>query len=560
MISYKNKYKKYKKKYLFLKKKMATDISGQFQPLKYYEYETKKFIKQKYEYDLENIRECKNNKNYGRNFQSNSKFKKFDQIFYHAGDYEDFEKYGLEPVKKYFNEYNRRKIDLSKNLYKDFDIKISKLFNDIDYEAIKNSFNYYFNKLKKCIFVAIKDNKLLIFLPFSNANYKNDFAQYLYLDEKDRQNLQELQLLKEKKIKNSNDKKRLLVLQDLTYKRIDKFNKDNKKKVLHNRSKWVANNCLFRNNFPEYEGEKLIPEYEWFLLNLLKNRKVPDMMFYLNVRDHLYLKDDLTEPYNNIYESDNIKMDSKYIHKSYFPLLSIGSKELYSDISIPTPDDIQRISEVLFARTCNKSYSKEENKNLELNWNNKKNKAIFMGKATGCGLNIETNMRLKAASISQKYPEYLKVGITHWNWRLKKEGNAPIKLINSKDFNFKLSKPISRKEISEYKYILYIDGHVSAWRLSFDLSYNSVVLLVESKYYLWFSKLLKPYEHYVPVKSDLSDLIDQIKWCKKNDKKCQEITQNAKIFYDTYLSKEGMFDYMQSLFVKLSYKFKKQFI
>ena len=284
------------------------------------------------------------------------------------------------------------------------------------------------------------------------------------------------------------------------------------------------------------------------------------MMFFLNIRDHLYLKDDLTEPYNFIYESDNKKIDKKYIHDSYLPLFSSCSREYYSDIPIPTTDDIQRISGMLFSRTCNKSYSKESSKNMEINWNNKKSKAIFMGKATGCGTNIETNMRLKAASISQAYPEYLKVGITDWNWRLKKEKNGPIKLLHSKEMNFKLSNPISRKEISEYKYILYIDGHVSAWRLSFDLSYNSVVLIVESKYYLWFSKLLKPYEHYVPIKSDLSDLIDQIKWCKKNDKKCQEIAKNAKIFYDKYLSDEGMFDYMQNIFLKLSDKFKSNFI
>ena len=31
---------------------------------------------------------------------------------------------------------------------------------------------YMFNKFKKGIFVIIKDNKLAVYLPFSNANYK----------------------------------------------------------------------------------------------------------------------------------------------------------------------------------------------------------------------------------------------------------------------------------------------------------------------------------------------------------------------------------------------------
>ena len=558
MISYKNKYKKYKQKYLLLKNGIKNEEDNYKNKN---EYETKKFIKQKYRFNLNEELECKNNKkNYGIEYQTNPKFKKFDHIFFHAGDYDDFRKYGLDIIYKNFDKFNRNEIDLSKNIYKNFNIKISDLYNQINFEAIKNNFSYYFDKLKKCIFVAIKDNKLLVFLPFSNANYSNDFMEYLYFDNNDRENLQELNLLNNKKNKNKDDYDRIKVLKDLTFNRVNKFNKENRNRVLHDRSKWVANNCLFRNNYPEYEGEKLIAEYEWLLSNLLKNRKIPDIMFFLNVRDHLYLKDDLTEPYNFIYESDNKKIDKKYIFDSYLPLLSSCSKKSYSDLPIPTTDDIQRISGILFASTCNKSYSNDESNNMVTDWNVKKNKAIFMGTATGCGTDIENNMRLKAASISQSYPDELLVGITDWNWRLKKSKNGPLKLLNLKEISFKLSKPISRKEISEYKYILYIDGHVSAWRLSFDLSYNSVPLIVKSDYYLWFSKLLKPYEHYVPIESDLSDLIKQIRWCKSNDKKCQEIAKNAKIFYDKYLSKEGIFDYMQSLFVKLSSRFTSNFI
>ena len=48
---------------------------------------------------------------------------------------------------------------------------------------------------------------------------------------------------------------------------------------------------------------------------------------------------------------------------------------------------------------------------------------------------------------------------------------------------------------------------------------------------------------------DLSDLIDKIKWCRANDKKCQEIAQNARRFYDTYLNKNSMLDYMQKILI-----------
>ena len=101
------------------------------------------------------------------------------------------------------------------------------------------------------------------------------------------------------------------------------------------------------------------------------------------------------------------------------------------------------------------------------------------------------------------------------------------------------------EEQSKYKYIINIEGHSIAYRLSIELSMGSVVLLVDCKNKLWFSSKLKPYIHYVPIKNDLSNLIDQIIWCKDNDEKCKEITKNAKEFYNTYLRKEGIFDYLE---------------
>ena len=75
---------------------------------------------------------------------------------------------------------------------------------------------------------------------------------------------------------------------------------------------------------------------------------------------------------------------------------------------------------------------------------------------------------------------------------------------------------LERKEYMEYneklkyKYILNIDGHITAFRLGHELQMNSVILLTESHYYIWFMSDLIPYVHYVPIKCDLSDLIEQI--------------------------------------------------
>ena len=85
-----------------------------------------------------------------------------------------------------------------------------------------------------------------------------------------------------------------------------------------------------------------------------------------------------------------------------------------------------------------------------------------------------------------------------------------------------------------------MDGSVSAFRLGYELSMNSVILKVNSDYKMWYSDLLEPMVHYIPIKKDCSDLVKKIEWCKKNDDKCKKIAQNAVKFYKKYLSEKGV--------------------
>ena len=54
---------------------------------------------------------------------------------------------------------------------------------------------------------------------------------------------------------------------------------------------------------------------------------------------------------------------------------------------------------------------------------------------------------------------------------------------------------------------------------------------------MWYFPLLQPYVDHVPVKADLSDLEEKIRWCRQNDDKCRQIGENAKIFYEKYVAR-----------------------
>ena len=47
----------------------------------------------------------------------------------------------------------------------------------------------------------------------------------------------------------------------------------------------------------------------------------------------------------------------------------------------------------------------------------------------------------------------------------------------------------------------------------------------DSKWYEHFYHLLQPWEHFVPVKEDLSDALDRLRWAKANDTRAREIAQ-----------------------------------
>ena len=60
---------------------------------------------------------------------------------------------------------------------------------------------------------------------------------------------------------------------------------------------------------------------------------------------------------------------------------------------------------------------------------------------------------------------------------------------------------------------------MAAYRLPYLLAGGSLVLKQDSEYYEHFYHLLEPWVHYVPVKSDISDLDEKLQWAMDNDKK-----------------------------------------
>jgi len=396
---------------------------------------------------------------------------------------------------------------------------------------LTDTFSYIFNKFKKGIFVHIENGKLICFLPFSKQNYTNDWYK-------------------------------LITTPDMTFfKHItemgNKLNGTNytfdPKKINKFSINWYANNAIVRTEYPIIERETNVLIFKEMLENVCKAHKIKTISFFLNKRDFPILTKNGTEPYFHIF-GNNVPIEPK--PENFLPIFSVCTSVTYSDIAFPTQDDWK-----------NREYDIPITE-----WENKKSKCIFRGSSTGWGTDESTNPRLAALHLGHQNPDILDVGITKWNLR-PRVNNGKLKTLVIKN-NYTLADNVSYDEQSKYKYVLHIDGHVSAFRLSMLLKFGSCVLICKSdigdgtsnEWKLWFSDMLIPFDiktsidiknyssaassHYIPVKSDLSDLIFILKWCTENDDTVRLLAENARQFAKKNLQTHHITMYIANLLNK----------
>jgi hypothetical protein len=75
--------------------------------------------------------------------------------------------------------------------------------------------------------------------------------------------------------------------------------------------------------------------------------------------------------------------------------------------------------------------------------------------------------------------------------------------------------------------------------------------MVDSEYTLWYSHLLVPYVHYIPIKKDLSDLIEKITWCRNHDDLCEKMAMNSYNFAIDLLKFEVITNTMGNLMIQV---------
>jgi len=108
---------------------------------------------------------------------------------------------------------------------------------------------------------------------------------------------------------------------------------------------------------------------------------------------------------------------------------------------------------------------------------------------------------------------------------------------------------LNYSEFLKYKIFFIVDGNVIASNHMWGFVTGSIPFYI-SNAKCWFSSLIIPYFHYIPVNYDLSNLIEQIEWVKNNDDKAKIISENAYEFAVSHFSSEYQKNYIKNQFIK----------
>jgi len=395
-----------------------------------------------------------------------------------------------------------------------------------------NTLKYIFDKVRVGIYVQIKNTKIHLWTCISNRNFKNDWGAKIDFGEY--ANVIEF------------------------YKAKCAYNKSRTEFINKNPLAWNANGGIIQFFPMKTINDTGISELYDMFKDLCDSCAIPDCEFFINRRDHPLLKRNHTEPYHQLFKTRNIPLNGHTYPEGHLPILSMCTTPEYMDIPIPTYEDWAMATGKYYARTFGNRVSANTNyitKNVEkynLDWETKKDQAVFRGSATGYGTTIHTNQRLKLASMNNS-SDTLDVGITSWAYKCKKITGEPVSFLRYRELPFELANKMSMDQQTNYKYIICVDGNVSAFRLTNLFRTKSVVIMVESSggYSLWYYEYLKRGIHYIPVKADLSDLHQALEWCQNNPEHCKKITENAYELYYTKLSRPGILNYLKNKLLSL---------
>lgn len=264
------------------------------------------------------------------------------------------------------------------------------------------------------------------------------------------------------------------------------------------------------------------PELLYLLWLTLSQHPVPDCEFLFNRRDTPQLRADGRHPHPHLVGAGMALR--RPLPAAHPPVLSQCGSPEHADLLVPTQDDVLLGTGLAFV------HGREPVARPRVDWATARPCAVFRGVATGAGTAAEgpgANQRLALARLGAAHRQgggrLLDAGVVSYNARPRKAAGAPAAVADPRRLP-RLVPFLTPAQQTRFRYQVVVDGHSLAFRLPALMLAGHLVLWVASprQFAAWWSALLRPREHYVPV-ADVGAVLGAAEWCRAHDAEARAI-------------------------------------
>lgn len=260
----------------------------------------------------------------------------------------------------------------------------------------------------------------------------------------------------------------------------------------------------------------------------------------------------------NVFDVPQIKRGSGLL-----PVFSACTTPQHDDICLIYPDAWSVMTNKTFLTSKGEPRSWYKNQRVETAWSRKESKIVFRGANTSCWPNDPVkNARLKVLGLFHRGGlredlEALGVDVdvglsratvqTHYvDGKLDKSDNKALKEIAGP-----MRPAVSMPQQSSCRYILDIDGYATPWRLFFELSYRSVIILVKSEYTSWFYDRLRDGHNIFLVDVNDPDLRGRIRGivarCQADLAMARQVAENSEKLFKELKAPAHRYEFMNGI-------------
>jgi len=109
------------------------------------------------------------------------------------------------------------------------------------------------------------------------------------------------------------------------------------------------------------------------------------------------------------------------------------------------------------------------------------------------------------------------------------------------------SQHVTIPDHAAYKSLIDVRGVGYSGRIKLLMQLKRPLFIVERPQIEFFYHYMVPFKHFIPVKGDMSDLIEKLQWLSDNNEEYKRIVDEGSVFAKKYLSKEFALEYLQNV-------------